>query len=97
MFDKDIEIEEDILILEEIGRLAMECLKEKVEERPDMKEVAERLVMLRRSRKGGQGSYSISPQNFEEISIEGTPKSFGAEISESSNAAVSAPATPAII
>ncbi|BAT00826.1 Os07g0248600, partial [Oryza sativa Japonica Group] len=95
MFDKDIEIEEDILILEEIGRLAMECLKEKVEERPDMKEVAERLVMLRRSRKGGQGSYSISPQNFEEISIEGTPKSFGAEISESSNAAVSAPATPA--
>nr|XP_025876647.1 wall-associated receptor kinase 2-like [Oryza sativa Japonica Group] len=40
MFDKDIEIEEDILILEEIGRLAMECLKEKVEERPDMKEVA---------------------------------------------------------
>ncbi|EEC81800.1 hypothetical protein OsI_25520 [Oryza sativa Indica Group] len=38
MFDKDIEIEEDILILEEIGRLAMECLKEKVEERPDMKE-----------------------------------------------------------
>uniref|UniRef100_A0A0E0HYS3 Protein kinase domain-containing protein n=1 Tax=Oryza nivara TaxID=4536 RepID=A0A0E0HYS3_ORYNI len=87
MFDKDIEIEEDILILEEIGRLAMECLKEKVEERPDMKEVAERLVMLRRSRKGGQGSYSISPQNFEEISIEGTPKSFGAEISESSNAA----------
>jgi serine/threonine protein kinase len=51
MFDKEIANEEDILILEEIGRLAMECLKEKVEERPDMKEVAERLVMLRRSRK----------------------------------------------
>ncbi|KAB8112097.1 hypothetical protein EE612_050084 [Oryza sativa] len=53
MFDKEIANEEDILILEEIGRLAMECLKEKVEERPDMKEVAERFVMLRRSRKCG--------------------------------------------
>uniref|UniRef100_J3N0H6 Protein kinase domain-containing protein n=1 Tax=Oryza brachyantha TaxID=4533 RepID=J3N0H6_ORYBR len=95
MFDKDIEIEEDILIVEEIGRLAMECLKEKVEERPDMKEVAERLVMLRRYRKGGRGSYNLSPRNFEETSIEGTPNSFGAEISESSSAAVSAPPTPA--
>uniref|UniRef100_A0A0E0B7X6 Protein kinase domain-containing protein n=1 Tax=Oryza glumipatula TaxID=40148 RepID=A0A0E0B7X6_9ORYZ len=53
MFDKEIANEEDILILEEIGRLAMECLKENVEERPDMKEVTERLIMLRRSRKCG--------------------------------------------
>uniref|UniRef100_A0A0E0QWB9 Protein kinase domain-containing protein n=1 Tax=Oryza rufipogon TaxID=4529 RepID=A0A0E0QWB9_ORYRU len=81
MFDKEIAKQEDILILEEIGRLAMECLKEKVEERPDMKEVAERLVMLRRSRKCGQGNYSLSPQRCEEITIEGTPKNFGASIS----------------
>ncbi|EEC71583.1 hypothetical protein OsI_03959 [Oryza sativa Indica Group] len=92
MFDKEITIEEDILVLEEIGRLAMECLKEKVEERPDMKEVAERLVMLRRSRKG-HGNYS-SPQHHQEISFDGTPMQFGAEISASSSAAVSAPATP---
>ncbi|CAL4941314.1 unnamed protein product [Urochloa decumbens] len=54
MFDKDIAVtEEDVLVLEEIGWLAMECLKEKVEDRPDMKEVAERLMMLRRARKHG--------------------------------------------
>uniref|UniRef100_A0A0E0IPJ9 Protein kinase domain-containing protein n=1 Tax=Oryza nivara TaxID=4536 RepID=A0A0E0IPJ9_ORYNI len=94
MFDKEIAKQEDILILEEIGRLAMECLKEKVEERPDMKEVAERLVMLRRSRKCGQGNYSLSPQRCEEITIEGTPKNFGASISASSSATLSAPATP---
>ncbi|KAF0929580.1 hypothetical protein E2562_022402 [Oryza meyeriana var. granulata] len=95
MFDKSIAIEENIFMLEEIGKLAMECLKEKVEERPDMKEVAERLVMLRRSRKHGQGNYILSAQHFEEISIEGAPKGSGAEISASSSATVSAPATPA--
>uniref|UniRef100_A0A0D9XHU8 Protein kinase domain-containing protein n=1 Tax=Leersia perrieri TaxID=77586 RepID=A0A0D9XHU8_9ORYZ len=91
MIDKEITNEDDILILEEIGRLAMECLKEKVEQRPDMKEVAERLVMLRRSRKRGHGNYSTSPQHFEEISVEGTPTRFDEEIS---CRAVSSPATP---
>uniref|UniRef100_A0A0E0M5J5 Protein kinase domain-containing protein n=1 Tax=Oryza punctata TaxID=4537 RepID=A0A0E0M5J5_ORYPU len=94
MFDKEIANEEDILILEQIGRLALECLKEKVEERPDMKEVAERLVVLRRSRKCGQGNYSPSPQHYEEISIEGSPKHFGAGNTASSSATHSAPATP---
>lgn len=58
MFDEDIAITEgDVFILEEIGRLAMECLEDEVEDRPDMKEVAERLVMLRRARKQAQWNY----------------------------------------
>ena len=49
MFDKDISVaEEDVFVLEEIGKLAVECLEEEVEDRPDMKEVAEQLLMLRR-------------------------------------------------
>uniref|UniRef100_A0A8I6XU74 Protein kinase domain-containing protein n=2 Tax=Hordeum vulgare subsp. vulgare TaxID=112509 RepID=A0A8I6XU74_HORVV len=53
MFDKDIATEEDTYILEEIGRLAVTCLAKDVEDRPEMKEVAERLAMLRRARKTG--------------------------------------------
>uniref|UniRef100_A0A0E0B751 Protein kinase domain-containing protein n=1 Tax=Oryza glumipatula TaxID=40148 RepID=A0A0E0B751_9ORYZ len=86
LFDKEIAIEEDVLILEEIGRLAMDCLKEKIEERPDMKEVAARLMMLRRSRNLGQENYNVSPQQyFEEISIEENCKSFDADIGTSSS------------
>ncbi|KAG8088000.1 hypothetical protein GUJ93_ZPchr0010g7618 [Zizania palustris] len=85
MFDKEIMAEENISTLEEMGKLAMECLREKVEERPDMKEVAERLVMLRRARKQayGQGNY------IDEIGIEASPKS------ASSSATLSTPSTPA--
>jgi serine/threonine protein kinase len=50
MFDKDIATEEDIFCLEEIGKLAIDCLKQDIEDRPDMVEVEERLVMLRRDR-----------------------------------------------
>ncbi|KAL5230347.1 hypothetical protein ABZP36_029123 [Zizania latifolia] len=63
IFDKEIATEESMYILEEIGRLAMECLKENVEQRPDMNKVAERLVMLRRARKHAW----ICPQNLEDI------------------------------
>ncbi|KAL6654088.1 hypothetical protein ACP70R_007553 [Stipagrostis hirtigluma subsp. patula] len=52
MFDKDITAEEDIAVLEEIGRLALKCTILKVDEmvkRPTMKEVAAHLRMLRRS------------------------------------------------
>uniref|UniRef100_A0A0E0EWL3 Protein kinase domain-containing protein n=1 Tax=Oryza meridionalis TaxID=40149 RepID=A0A0E0EWL3_9ORYZ len=94
MFDKDFTIEEEIFVLEEIGRLAMECLKEKVEGRPDMKEVAEQLVILRRSRKSRQGNYNISPQQFEEMSTEGTPLSLETAVSVSSSV-LSTPSTPA--
>ncbi|KAG8088027.1 hypothetical protein GUJ93_ZPchr0010g8661 [Zizania palustris] len=62
IFDKEIMTEESIYILEEIGRLVMECLQENVEERPDMNEVAERLVMLRRAR-----NRKHNPQNLEVI------------------------------
>nr|AAK52581.1 Putative wall-associated protein kinase [Oryza sativa Japonica Group] len=85
LFDKDIAIEEDVLILEEIGRLAMECLNEKIDERPDMKEVVARLMMLRRSRKLKQENYNISRQQFfEENSIDELPKSFDDNSSSSS-------------
>ncbi|SPT15915.1 unnamed protein product [Triticum aestivum] len=51
MMDKEIATEEeDIYCLEEIGKLAIECLKEDVEDRPDMAAVVERLVMLKKDR-----------------------------------------------
>jgi serine/threonine protein kinase len=55
LFDKSITAEEDIRLLEEIGRLALKCTILNVQEihnRPTMKEVAEQLHMLQRSWKG---------------------------------------------
>ncbi|CAL4984082.1 unnamed protein product [Urochloa decumbens] len=52
MFDKDITNEEDITVLEDIGRLALKCTILNADEmvmRPTMKEVAEQLNMIRRS------------------------------------------------
>ncbi|XP_062182849.1 probable receptor-like protein kinase At2g42960 [Phragmites australis] len=53
MFDKDVlTTEEDINVLEEIGKLALKCTILKIDEmvkRPTMKEVAAHLRMLRRS------------------------------------------------
>ncbi|TKW01192.1 hypothetical protein SEVIR_8G163500v4 [Setaria viridis] len=56
MFDRDITAEEDITLLEEIGRLALQCTILKGDEmvkRPTMKEVAAHLGMLRKSWKEG--------------------------------------------
>lgn len=50
MFDNDIQKEEDILILEEIGRLAMTCIKERVKERLDMPSIARRLSALKETK-----------------------------------------------
>uniref|UniRef100_J3N0K1 Protein kinase domain-containing protein n=1 Tax=Oryza brachyantha TaxID=4533 RepID=J3N0K1_ORYBR len=89
LFDKDIAtMEEDVLIVEEIGRLAMECMKGKIEERPDMKEVVERLVILRRSRRLRQENYHVSrPQLYlEKNNIEELHKSFGDDSTTSSAA-----------
>lgn len=48
MFHKDITVEGDITVLEDIGRLALKCAVSKAEERPTISEVAQRLRMLRR-------------------------------------------------
>ncbi|KAL6851953.1 hypothetical protein ACP4OV_020138 [Aristida adscensionis] len=47
MFDKEISKDEHISVLEEIGKLAMNCLEEGVERRPDMARVARELAILR--------------------------------------------------
>ncbi|XP_066379446.1 wall-associated receptor kinase 2-like [Miscanthus floridulus] len=49
LFDRDIAEEQDIPILDEIGILAMKCLKENVNERPAMASVASTLVILKDS------------------------------------------------
>ncbi|XP_047042900.1 wall-associated receptor kinase 1-like [Lolium rigidum] len=73
MFDKEIAAtEEDIFILEEIGKLAVECLKEGIEDRPDMTEVGERLVMLRRERKVHK-TPNRSPSLFEYMNMDDSP------------------------
>ncbi|CAL4992605.1 unnamed protein product [Urochloa decumbens] len=51
-FDKDITAQEDITVLEEIGRLALKCTISDVDEmilRPTMKEAAEELHIIRKS------------------------------------------------
>ncbi|KAE8811244.1 wall-associated receptor kinase 4-like [Hordeum vulgare] len=54
MFDETIAAEEDMPVLEEISKLAIECLQEDVEGRSDMMEVTRRLVFLRRDRRAGK-------------------------------------------
>ncbi|CAD6253541.1 unnamed protein product [Miscanthus lutarioriparius] len=52
LFDKDITAEEDIILLEELGRLALKCTilnADKIFMRPTMKEVADELRRIRRS------------------------------------------------
>ncbi|CAL4992596.1 unnamed protein product [Urochloa decumbens] len=48
-FDVDIGADEEIFVLEEIGRLALKCASMEVDERPTMKEVAEHLRIIGRS------------------------------------------------
>lgn len=92
MFDKEIVVTgEDIFILEEIGKLAIECLKEDIEDRPDMTEVAERLVMLRRERKLHK-TPNRTPSRFEDINMDYSPNN--SDISGTSSATCSVPSTP---
>lgn len=83
MFDEDIATEENIFILEQIGKLAIECLKNDVNDRPDMNEVAEQLVMLRRDRKYGKAQ-NKSPRQFEGIATSDSPRSFATDTTSSS-------------
>ncbi|XBH59516.1 hypothetical protein VPH35_114235 [Triticum aestivum] len=50
-FDKEIAMTEDLELLDSLAGLAVECLSLDVDERPTMMEVAERLLILGRSRK----------------------------------------------
>jgi serine/threonine protein kinase len=72
MFDNDIATEDDIVVLEEMGKLAMDCLKEDFQGRPDMTEVAEQLVMIRRNKKFDR-SKSENPNNIGDITIYNSP------------------------
>ncbi|XP_051197372.1 wall-associated receptor kinase 1 [Lolium perenne] len=94
MFDNDITTEEDISILEEMGKLAMDCLKEDLEDRPDMTEVAEQLVMIRRNKKFGK-SNNTNPNNIGDITIYNSPTNTNTEVvSGTTRANISAKVTP---
>ncbi|CAN6372397.1 unnamed protein product [Urochloa humidicola] len=65
MFDRDITAEEDVALLEEIGRLALQCTILKGDDmfkRPTMKELAAHLRMLRRSWKEGNTDADTTQQ-----------------------------------
>jgi hypothetical protein len=51
ILDDGIATEEDIPVLEEIGKVALDCLNVDLEDQPDMTEVAEQLVIIRRTKK----------------------------------------------
>ncbi|KAM0872636.1 hypothetical protein ACQ4PT_038570 [Festuca glaucescens] len=91
MFDTDIATEEDISVLEEMGKLAMDCLKEDLDDRPDMTEVAEQLVIIRRNKKLGK-SNSRNPDNTRDITIYNSPTN--TEVSGTTSANISAKSTP---
>lgn len=47
-FDKDTMAQENMLVLEQMGRLALKCTRLEVDERPTMEQVVERLWVIRR-------------------------------------------------
>ncbi|XP_047078944.1 wall-associated receptor kinase 2-like [Lolium rigidum] len=51
LFDKDIATTENLEVLDNLTEIAVECLNLDVDQRPSMTEVAERLLILNRSRK----------------------------------------------
>jgi hypothetical protein len=54
MFDQEIAVEANMLTLEEMGKVAVDCLREDADERPEMVEVVERLQNLIRDLKHAQ-------------------------------------------
>lgn len=55
MFDEEIVSPEDIEFLQKVGAIAVACLKEDMDDRPIMKQVAEHLQLVRREWKQTQG------------------------------------------
>jgi len=55
MFDKEIAVEGNIFILEEMGKLAVDCLREDADERPEIVEVLQKLKRLEARRGGAPG------------------------------------------
>jgi serine/threonine protein kinase len=51
LFDKEIAITKDLELLDSLVDMAMECLSLDIDQRPTMMEIAERLLILSRSRK----------------------------------------------
>jgi serine/threonine protein kinase len=91
MFDSEIATEEDIPILEEMGKLAMDCLNADLEDRPDMTEVAEQLVIIRRNKKLGK-SNSTNPNKSGDFIINISPTN--TEVTRTTSANISAESTP---
>uniref|UniRef100_A0ACD5W7C7 Uncharacterized protein n=1 Tax=Avena sativa TaxID=4498 RepID=A0ACD5W7C7_AVESA len=50
LFDEEITVAEDLVVLNSLAEMAMECLSLDVDRRPTMTEVAERLFLMSRSR-----------------------------------------------
>jgi hypothetical protein len=48
MFDEEISEENEIKVLHKIAELAIKCLSDDVDQRPDMTEIAERLQNIKR-------------------------------------------------
>ncbi|TVU47888.1 hypothetical protein EJB05_07504, partial [Eragrostis curvula] len=68
MYDVEIASPENMEFLEKVGSIAIACLKEDMDERPNMKQVAENLQFVRREWKQRQGTYG--DQVADEISLE---------------------------
>jgi serine/threonine protein kinase len=57
MYDTEIASSENIEFLDKVGSIAVACLKEEMDERPNMKEVGEHLQLVRREWKQRQGTH----------------------------------------
>lgn len=51
LFDKEISVTDDLEVLHNLAGIAVECLKLDVDQRPSMTDVAERILILKRSRR----------------------------------------------
>ncbi|OEL27271.1 Wall-associated receptor kinase 2 [Dichanthelium oligosanthes] len=73
MFDEEITSPENIEFLQKVGSVAVVCLKEDMDDRPTMKQVAEHLQLVRREWKQRQGGHG--DQVADVISMESPPVS----------------------